>query len=72
MYVTLKEAEYRSVAIFPYWKVAVFNWIVPRQRRVAAALKLINATLNDLIAQCKVNLRSAFKGPVFKLSGDAD
>ena len=54
VYVTLKEAEYRSVAIFPYWKVAVFNWIVPRQRRVSAALKLINATLNDLIAQCKV------------------
>ncbi|GAQ79315.1 cytochrome P450 [Klebsormidium nitens] len=53
VYVTLKEAEYRSVALFPYWKVAVFNWIVPRQRRVAAALKLINATLNDLIAQCK-------------------
>lgn len=53
VYVTLREAEERSTAILPYWKIPILRAIVPRQRRVTKALNLINDILDDLIAICK-------------------
>jgi beta-ring hydroxylase len=54
VYIAMREAEDRSIGIFPYWKVPLLRLIVPRQQRVTAALKLINETLDNLIATCKV------------------
>ncbi|KAG6556322.1 hypothetical protein Mapa_002265 [Marchantia paleacea] len=53
VYVTLREAEDRSVGIFPYWKIPILAAIDPRQRRVAKALKVVNDTLDSLIDKCK-------------------
>mmetsp|Transcript_16455 Transcript_16455/g.53748 ORF Transcript_16455/g.53748 Transcript_16455/m.53748 type:complete len:622 (+) Transcript_16455:64-1929(+) len=53
VYTVLREAEYRSVAVFPYWKVELLRQIVPRQRRCTEALVVINDTLDELIAECK-------------------
>ena len=49
----LREAELRSTAPIPYWNVPVLAAIDPRQRRVAAALAVVNETLDGLIARCK-------------------
>lgn len=54
MYTVLREAEDRSVAPIPVWEIPIWKDISPRQRKVATALKLINTTLDDLIAICKV------------------
>jgi beta-ring hydroxylase len=53
VYVTLREAEDRSTAILPYWKIPILRAIVPRQQRVTKALNLINEILDTLIATCK-------------------
>ncbi|CAM6075323.1 unnamed protein product [Sphagnum tenellum] len=53
VYTAMQEAEARSVGIVPYWKVPLLRLIVPQQRRVTAALKLMNETLDNLIATCK-------------------
>lgn len=53
VYVALREAEARSTALIPYWKVPILAAINPRQQKVAQALKLINDTLDLLIAKCK-------------------
>lgn len=53
VYITLREAEYRSIAVFPYWNVPILRAIVPRQRKVTAALQLINETLDTLILRTK-------------------
>ena len=53
VYTALREAEYRSIAIFPYWNFPPAMWIVPRQRKVTAALAVINDTLDVLIKDCK-------------------
>ncbi|GJP51245.1 hypothetical protein CLOM_g10420 [Closterium sp. NIES-68] len=53
VYVTLREAEVRSTALFPYWKIPPLRVVMPSQRKVSDALKLINSTLNELIAECK-------------------
>ena len=50
----LREAEDRSISILPYWKIPILKDIYPGQQKVAAALNLINKTLDDLIAICKV------------------
>lgn len=49
VYNTLREAEHRSTFYFPYWHIPGASWIVPRQRRFQADLKLINDCLDDLI-----------------------
>lgn len=54
VYVTLREAEDRSTAILPYWKIPILRAIVPRQQKVTKALNLINEILDTLIATCKV------------------
>ena len=38
----------------PYWKIPIIKDIYPRQQKVAISLNLINKTLDDLIAICKV------------------
>ena len=53
VYTALREAEYRSIAIFPYWNFPPAMWLVPRQRKVTAALRVINDTLDVLIKDCK-------------------
>ncbi|CAI9090926.1 OLC1v1025820C1 [Oldenlandia corymbosa var. corymbosa] len=53
VYTVLREAEDRSVAPIPVWEIPVWKDISPRQKKVKAALKLVNDTLNDLIAICK-------------------
>lgn len=53
MYTCLREAEYRSTALVPYWNIPLLRAIVPRQRRCTAALKIVNATLDGLIQRCK-------------------
>lgn len=53
VYAVLREAEDRSVAPIPFWEIPIWKDISPRQRKVNEALKLINSTLDDLIAICK-------------------
>lgn len=54
VYTVLREAEDRSVAPIPVWEIPIWKDISPRLKKVNAALKLINDTLDDLIAICKV------------------
>ncbi|KAF5454801.1 hypothetical protein F2P56_024439 [Juglans regia] len=53
VYTVLREAEDRSVAPIPFWEIPIWKDISPRQKKVSAALKLINDILDDLIAICK-------------------
>nr|AYV88884.1 cytochrome P450 oxidase CYP97A54 [Polygala tenuifolia]BBE15482.1 cytochrome P450 [Polygala tenuifolia] len=53
VYTVLREAEDRSVSPIPIWEIPIWKDISPRQRKVSAALKLINYTLDNLIAICK-------------------
>ncbi|KAK9138084.1 hypothetical protein Sjap_008678 [Stephania japonica] len=53
VYTVLRESERRSTSIIPVWNIPIWKDISPRQRKVTAALKLINDVLNDLIARCK-------------------
>ena len=54
VYTVLREAEYRSVNPIPYWNIPVLGGLVPRQQRCKEALKVINTTLDELVARCKV------------------
>ena len=49
----LKEAEHRSTFYIPYWKLPLARALVPRQRRFAADLLVINDCLDGLIAGAK-------------------
>ena len=53
VYTVLREAEYRSTYPIRYWKFPPMRWLVPRQRKCMAALKIVNETLDGLIAQCQ-------------------
>ncbi|KAI3724228.1 hypothetical protein L2E82_35999 [Cichorium intybus] len=53
VYTVLREAEDRSVSPIPTWEIPIWKDISPRQKKVNEALKLINTTLDDLIAICK-------------------
>ncbi|XP_042449339.1 protein LUTEIN DEFICIENT 5, chloroplastic-like isoform X1 [Zingiber officinale] len=53
VYIVLREAEMRSTAPIPTWEIPIWKDISPRQKKVSQALKLINSTLDDLIAICK-------------------
>ncbi|KAJ6845438.1 protein LUTEIN DEFICIENT 5, chloroplastic [Iris pallida] len=53
VYTVLREAEMRSTSPIPTWEIPIWKDISPRQRKATKALKLINDTLNDLIAICK-------------------
>ncbi|XP_071696640.1 protein LUTEIN DEFICIENT 5, chloroplastic isoform X2 [Rutidosis leptorrhynchoides] len=53
VYTVLREAEDRSVSPIPTWEIPIWKDISPRQKKVNGALKLINTTLDDLIAICK-------------------
>lgn len=54
VYTVLREAEDRSIAPIPVWDIPIWKDISPRQKKVSKALKLINGTLDQLIAICKV------------------
>eukprot|EP00249_Psilotum_nudum_P014142 c24690_g1_i1 orf=187-2187(-) len=53
VYIALREAETRSMAVIPYWNIPLVKYVSPRQHKVAGALKLINETLDDLTMRCK-------------------
>ncbi|XP_068664494.1 protein LUTEIN DEFICIENT 5, chloroplastic-like isoform X2 [Aristolochia californica] len=53
VYTVLREAEDRSVSPIPTWEIPIWKDISPRQKKVSAALKLINDVLDELIAICK-------------------
>ncbi|XP_051120146.1 protein LUTEIN DEFICIENT 5, chloroplastic [Andrographis paniculata] len=53
VYTVLREAEDRSVAPIPVWEIPIWKDISPKLRKVNGALKLVNETLDDLIAICK-------------------
>lgn len=53
VYGVLKEAEHRSTFYLPYWNIPLAQYIVPRQRKFQADLKVINSCLDDLIASAK-------------------
>lgn len=53
VYTTLREAEYRSIAFLPYWKIKALCYVVPRQRKCLEALEIINETLDTLISRTK-------------------
>ncbi|KZV37354.1 protein LUTEIN DEFICIENT 5, chloroplastic-like [Dorcoceras hygrometricum] len=53
VYTVLREAEDRSVAPIPFWEIPIWKDISPKLKNVNKALKLINDTLDDLIAICK-------------------
>lgn len=53
VYTALREAEHRSIAIFPYWNIPGASVIVPRQRAVTEALRTINETLDQLISETR-------------------
>ncbi|KAJ0015006.1 hypothetical protein Pint_21366 [Pistacia integerrima] len=53
VYTVLREAEDRSVSPIPVWEIPIWKDVSPRLRKVNTALKLINDTLDDLIAICK-------------------
>ncbi|KAI5056312.1 hypothetical protein GOP47_0028130 [Adiantum capillus-veneris] len=53
VYVALRESEHRSLTLIPYWNIPIIKDLSPRQRKVRAALTLLNETLDELIARCK-------------------
>ncbi|KAJ4805990.1 Cytochrome P450 CYP97A16 [Rhynchospora pubera] len=53
VYIVLREAEMRSTSPIPTWEIPIWKDISPRQRKVNEALKLVNDTLDNLIAICK-------------------
>ncbi|KAJ0810829.1 putative cytochrome P450 [Helianthus annuus] len=53
VYGTLFEAEHRSTFYIPYWKFPLARWLVPRQRKFANDLKIINDCLDNLIKNAK-------------------
>lgn len=53
VYGTLYEAEHRSTFYIPYWKVPFARYVVPRQVKFNADLKVINDCLDDLIERAR-------------------
>eukprot|EP00271_Cylindrocystis_brebissonii_P002679 TRINITY_DN13443_c0_g1_i1.p1 TRINITY_DN13443_c0_g1~~TRINITY_DN13443_c0_g1_i1.p1 ORF type:complete len:670 (+),score=94.55 TRINITY_DN13443_c0_g1_i1:93-2012(+) len=53
VYTALKETESRSTDLLPYWKVPFLCQLVPRQRKALAAVEIIRASVEDLIAKCR-------------------
>ena len=65
VYCALREAEFRSLAIFPYWNIPGIRHVLPAQQAVYESLEIINATLDELIAKCKqARPQSALPGSV--------
>jgi len=50
VYGVLKEAEHRSTFYIPYWNIPITKYVVPRQVKFHADLKVINECLDGLIA----------------------
>lgn len=45
VYRVLRESEHRSTTFVPYWKIPGAAWLVPRQRKFSADMRLINDAL---------------------------
>ncbi|ERM98042.1 protein LUTEIN DEFICIENT 5, chloroplastic [Amborella trichopoda] len=58
VYTALREAELRSIAVIPTWKIPIWKDLSPRQRKVNASIKFINDTLDSLIDICKKMVES--------------
>lgn len=58
VYRTLREAEHRSTTFLPYWKIPGASSVVPRQRQFRDDMRLINETLNEVIASAKATASS--------------
>lgn len=48
VYEVMQEAEHRAMFILPYWR-SPLKYVVPRQRRFQQNMKIIQATLRDMI-----------------------
>ena len=53
VYTALKETEQRATDLLPLWKIPLSSWILPRQRRASAAVRLIRRATEDLIQDRK-------------------
>lgn len=70
VYTVLREAEHRSIAAIPYWDIPGVAYVLPNQRRVVDALQIINGSLDELIAKCKV-ARAPFYAPIHSANSAA-
>lgn len=59
VYRALKETEHRSMSFLPYWKIPLAKNVIPRLRKFYSDMRLINDTLNTLIASAKESATSA-------------
>lgn len=48
------------MAPIPFWEIPIWKDISPKLKKVNSSLKLVNETLNDLIAICKVKFVCIF------------
>lgn len=48
------------MAPIPFWEIPIWKDISPKLKKVNYSLKLVNDTLNDLIAICKVKFVCTF------------
>eukprot|EP00884_Botryococcus_braunii_P007529 jgi/Botrbrau1/16778/Bobra.150_2s0013.1 len=58
----LRESELRSVSPFPFWN---YDWLcnlIPQQREVKQHLKVVNETLDVLIAKCEAKVAEQNNG----------
>jgi carotenoid epsilon hydroxylase len=53
VYTALKETESRATDLLPLWKIPLFSYVIPRQRRAMEAVQSIRRTTEELIARCK-------------------
>lgn len=51
VYRMLQEAEWRSKTLVPIWNIEPLNWIIPRLRSFRRDQKLLNDTMDELIAK---------------------
>lgn len=69
VYGVLYEAEHRSTFYVPYWKFPPARWLVPRQRKFADDMAVINRTLTDLINQARDTRQVSHATPTFRKRG---
>lgn len=53
VYTALKETESRATDVLPLWRWPLVAWLSPRQRAATDAVRIIRATTEELIAECK-------------------
>lgn len=53
VYTALKETEQRATDLFPFWKLPMSSWILPRQRKASKAVRIIRRVTEELIEKCQ-------------------